>query len=120
MGRRVSRSESGQVRWGCWQALFWLFVGTQGIAAADFNVTSPGTFYAINGVSPNPVLTLVRGETYTFSIMASSVHPFRINSPAGTTSGNNTFSGMITFRVPTNAVNYRYQCSIHDFGNTTL
>jgi hypothetical protein len=104
----------------CWQALLWLFVGVQEIAAADFNITSPGYYYAINGTSPNPMLTLVRGETYTFSIATSSLHPFRINSPAETTTGNNTSSGTITFKVPTNEVNYSYQCSIHLFGNTIL
>lgn len=104
----------------CWQALFWLLVGVQGMAAADFNVTSPGSFYSINGASPNPVLTLVRGETYTFAITTSSTHPFQIISPAGTTTGNNTSSGTITFRVPTNAVNYSYRCSIHGFGSTIV
>jgi hypothetical protein len=101
-----------------WQVLLWLFVGVQGMAAADFNVTSPGYSYTINGVLNTPALTLVRGETYTFAIATASNHPFRIISPAGTTTGNNTYSGTITFRVPTNAVNYRYDCSIHGFGNT--
>jgi hypothetical protein len=84
--------------------------------AADFNVISPGSFYSINGMSPNPVLTLVRGETYTFAISTASNHPFQIVSPAGTTTNNNISSGTITFRVPTNAANYRYRCSVHGFG----
>lgn len=85
-------------------------------SGADFSVTSPGSSYTINGLSANPVLTLVRGQTYTFAVTTSGVHPFRINAPAGTTTGNNTSSGTITFFVPTNAVNYTYQCSIHGFG----
>ncbi len=104
----------------CWQALFWLLVGVQGMAAADFNVTSPGFSYTINGIAGTPSLTLVRGETYTFAVTTDALHPFRINSPAGTTTGNNTSSGTITFKVPTNAVNYSYQCSIHGFGNTIV
>src|SRR4030095_634680 len=31
---------------------------------------------------------------------------------------NNIFNGTITWRVPTNAVNYAYECSIHHFGGT--
>jgi hypothetical protein len=99
----------------------WLLFGCLAAPAAlgaDFNVTSPGSFYAINGTQPNPTLTLFRGETYTFAITTASLHPFRINSPVGTTTGNNTSSGTITFRVPTNAANYSYSCSIHGFGGT--
>ncbi|MCI0744607.1 MAG: hypothetical protein L0Y58_04295 [Verrucomicrobia subdivision 3 bacterium] len=89
-------------------------------SAADFNVTSPGFFYSINGMQPNPTLTLIRGETYTFSVSAGPTHPFRINSPPGTTENNNISSGTITFRVPTNAANYTYVCSIHGFGGQIL
>jgi hypothetical protein len=80
-----------------WHAVLLWSAGVQGIAAADFNVTSPGYSYTINGVANTPVLTLVRGETYTFAIATASNHPFRIISPAGTTTGNNVFSGTITF-----------------------
>jgi hypothetical protein len=82
---------------------------------ADFEVTSPGYFYSINGNSPNPILTLVRGKTYTFHISASSIHPFYINSP-GVLSNNNTYSGTIGYTVPMAASNYNYYCSIHGFG----
>jgi hypothetical protein len=85
-------------------------------AAADFTVTSPGAFYRINGLQQNPTLTLVRGRTYTFYLTTTPGpfgHPFQILSPAGTTSNNNISSGTITFRVPTNAMNYSYRCSVH-------
>ena len=82
--------------------------------AADFNVTSPGFFYTINGNSPNPTITLVRGQTYTFAINTSSDHPFFINSPGVV--NNNITQGTITYTVPTAASNHNYFCSIHGFG----
>jgi hypothetical protein len=88
--------------------------------AADFTVTYPGgsaSAYAINGMNNNPTITLVRGETYTFFVNnVPSVHPFQIVSPPGTTTNNNIFNGTVTFKVPTNAANYSYRCSIHLFG----
>lgn len=89
-------------------------------SAADFNVTSPGYYFVINGSTPNPTLTLFRGEIYTFAVTTSGIHPFRINSPAGTTTSNYTSSGTITFRVPTNNANYSYVCPPHGFGGTIL
>jgi len=90
------------------------------VLAADFTVTYPGnpsSVYAFNATGANPTLTLVRGQTYTFLVTNTpGNHPFLISSPTGTTTGNNTASGTITFRVPTNAVNYSYRCSIHGFG----
>lgn len=93
------------------------------ILAADFSVSFAGSStYAINGIGANPTLTLIRGQTYTFQVTNTpSNHPFRIvNAPAGSTTGNITFSGTITFRVPTNAVNYAYDCNIHHFGGQIL
>jgi len=86
--------------------------------AADFTVTSPGFFYAINGNQPNPTLTLVRGRTYTFAVSAASNHPFFINSPG--VQNNNIFQGTITYTVPNVASNYNYFCSIHGFGAQIL
>lgn len=85
----------------------------------DFAVTAPGFFYVFTGVSgQNPVLTLTRGRTYTFSINTSFLHPFQIlNAPSGSVTNNNISSGTLTFRVPATAQNYRYHCSLHDFGN---
>lgn len=101
-----------------WAAMACLFVGVQSVRAADFTVTSPGAYYRINGMQQNPTLTLVRGQTYTFDVNTLPGpfgHPFQILSPVGTTSNNNISSGTITFRVPTNAVNYSYQCSVHTY-----
>jgi hypothetical protein len=101
---------------GLWAAMVCLVVAVQWVSAADFMVTSPGAFYRINNLEPNPTLTLIRGETYTFAVNTLPGpfgHPFQIISPAGTTSNNNISSGTITFRVPTNAVNYSYRCSVH-------
>jgi hypothetical protein len=82
--------------------------------AADFVVTSPGVFYQIENMSPNPTLTLVRGRTYTFQVSTASIHPFEILS-AGVVN-NNISSGTITYTVPMAASNYNYICSIHSFG----
>jgi len=94
-------------------------VGAGVTQAADFTVSSPGSSYTINGTAANPTLTVVRGELYTFSVGTSSVHPFRVLNSAGVTN-NNISSGTITWRVPTNAVDYRYECSIHHFGGAIV
>lgn len=96
-------------------AVVGLFLSLAVSRGADFNVTSPGSFYSINGMSQNPTITVVRGELYTFSIATAASHPFRILNSAGVTN-NNISNGTISWRVPTNAVNYRYDCSIHLFG----
>src|SRR5882672_9601712 len=90
------------------------FLFSQAVFAADFNVTSPGFFYAINGNQPNPTLTLVRGQTYTFAINTDPIHPFEILSPG--VLNNNISQGVITYTVPTVASNYNYICSVHFFG----
>ena len=94
------------------------FLFSQALFAADFTVTSPGFFYAINGNQPNPTITLVRGRTYTFAVNSSSIHPFLINSPG--VQNNNIAQGTITYTVPTVASNYNYFCSIHGFGAQIL
>src|SRR6266700_2468797 len=87
---------------------------SEAVFAADFAVTSPGFFYAINGNQPNPTLTLVRGQAYTFAVNADSIHPFKILSSGVV--NNNISQGTITYTVPTVASNYNYICSIHFFG----
>jgi hypothetical protein len=87
--------------------------------AADFNVASPGFLFNINGQSPNPTLTLVRGRTYVFTVTNASFHPFHIVA-AGTFSNNvnNISSGVIIYTVATNApatIDPGYRCSIHGF-----
>ena len=99
-------------------AVIVLFLIAQSVFAADFTVTSPGFFYAINGNQPNPTLTLVRGRTYTFAVNSSSIHPFEILSPG--VQNNNIAQGTITYTVPNVASNYTYICSIHGFGAQIL
>ena len=89
----------------------------------DFAVTSPGSFYSINGQDPNPTLTLTRGSNYTFGINTAVDHPFLISSDLDGTpyddgvTSNNIYNGVITFLVPTNAPNTLYYvCSLHLFG----
>lgn len=94
------------------------FLLLQSVFGADFTVTSPGFFYAINGNQPNPTLTLVRGQTYTFAVNSSAVHPFKILSPG--VQNNDIAQGTITYTVPTIASNYNYICSIHGFGAQIL
>jgi hypothetical protein len=101
--------------WPIQAAVAVLLAGGLRVTGADFTVTSPGFFYSINGASPNPTLTLVRGRTYTFAVNTSASHPFQILSP-GSVSGNDTSSGTITYTVATNAPatnNPGYWCSIH-------
>jgi hypothetical protein len=85
------------------------------VLSADFNVTTPGFFYSINGTNPNPVITVVRGKTYTFAVNSARYHPFQILSEG--VSNNNISSGIVTWTVPLVASNYQYHCSIHLFGN---
>src|SRR5689334_16037267 len=87
---------------GCARLLGFAFVvlfSFQRIWAADFAVAYTGSSaYSFNGAGSNPTLTLIRGQTYTFAVSSPGSHPFRIvNPPAGTTTGNNTSSGTITF-----------------------
>src|SRR5580765_7841793 len=96
-----------------WATVLVSFLLLQTVFAADFTVTSPGFFYAINGNQPNPTLTLVRGRTYTFAVNSSSIHPFEILSTGVV--NNNISQGIITYTVPTIASNYSYICSIHGF-----
>ncbi len=88
----------------------------------DFSVTSPGSYYSING-EESPVLTLTRGVTYTFGIETDPSHPFEIATDLGGTPyndgvvNNNINSGTLTFAVPLNAPDILfYICSIHLFG----
>jgi hypothetical protein len=93
---------------------------------ADFTVTSPGSFYNINGEEPNPEITLTRGSNYVFEINTDPSHPFQIASgpnfgdPAYNNGvSNNTISmGRIAFTVPLNAPDTLYYvCAFHFFGN---
>jgi len=91
---------------------------SRAVFAADFTVTSPGSFYTINGQQPNPTITLVRGQTYTFALNSSAVHPFEILSPG--VLNNNISQGTMTYTVPSVASNYTYICSIHRFSGQII
>ena len=82
------------------------------VAAADFTVETPGGQYQFlfNGVNAS-TLTLVRGQTYTFAIQTTDQHPFHIESPGVV--NNDITTGLITYTVPTNNLNYSYSCGIH-------
>jgi hypothetical protein len=115
---------------------FWAFFLFAGVCfafattskAADFNVTSPAVF-TINGTNGNPTITLVRGQTYTFSLSTTpGFHPFFIGTsvgsgtaPSGVSGANGQSSGTITFAVPLDAQNSVYYCTVHFFsGNIVM
>lgn len=89
---------------------------------ADFSVSTPNNqfSYVINGMNNDPTITLMRGRTYTFAVNSASDHPFAIGTtlggppPVGVT-GSGTFSGTVTFKVPADAVDCVYYCTIHFF-----
>jgi hypothetical protein len=98
-------------------------------AAADFNVDSSGQgAYLING-QPNPALSLTRGKTYTFNVVALG-HPFWIKTfpETGTSStfdtgvtNNGISPGLLTFTVPASApAELYYQCQYHEPMNGSL
>jgi hypothetical protein len=109
----------------CWLAGLLALRTVCGVVAADFQVTTPGFYYSINGSGQNPDITVVRGTTYTFAVNAASIHPFQISSdPSGTpydngVLNNNITQGTITFTVPTDAPDTLYYvCTIHFFYGT--
>jgi hypothetical protein len=87
-----------------------------------FTVNTPGSYFRINGVSPNPGLIIYRGITYTFNVDTDSTHPFQIvdNTNTSWTDGvtnNNISSGTLSFHVPLDAPgSLYYRCPIHAFG----
>lgn len=97
-------------------------VGTAAAQTTTFTVSNSGmTAYVING-SPNPVLTLTRGTTYTFTLNSPG-HPFFIKTAQVTGTGstfdtgvtnNGATAGTLTFAVPATApATLFYQCSLH-------
>jgi hypothetical protein len=96
----------------------------------DFLVTADGTSaYVING-APNDTITLVRGESYLFSIAATG-HPFWIQTVSGAYSseniyndgitGNGTEDGDITWNVSQVAPNtLYYACQFHSSMQGTI
>src|SRR5579859_7086248 len=63
-------------------------------AATDYVVTTPNYIYAINGAAPTnapgfftnncPPLTLTAGNTYTFTMAATFLHPMVVGTNAST------------------------------------
>lgn len=106
-------------------AFAWLLIGVGRVSATNCHfsvVNQSASAWSFDG-TPNPTLNLFRGFRYQFNINSSSIHPFLIKSVQGTGSGNayndgvtgnGTFSGQITFSVPTNApATLFYNCQNH-------
>ena len=98
--------------------------GVTGVSIVDnFQVVNSGaSAYTIDGAN-NPNLTLVRGQTYFFTVNASG-HPFWIQTVSGAYSAGNIYStgltnngtavGGITFTVAAGAPNTLYYvCQYH-------
>jgi hypothetical protein len=104
--------------------------GPTGLSVIEnYNVTNSGaSAYTINGAS-NPTLTLVRNQTYFFTVNASG-HPFWIKTAATTGTGDQYNTGVtnngddvggITFTVPGNAPNTLYYiCQLHSSMQGTI
>ena len=87
-----------------------------------YSVTNSGSgAYLIDG-QPNPTLSVIEGQIYTFNITASG-HPFWIKTVSSTGTGNQynigvtnngTDNGTITFTVPYDAPStLYYNCQFH-------
>jgi hypothetical protein len=107
---------------------------------SNFTVTTPNFIYAVNGlpatgapgdyVQNSPTLTVTAGNTYTFTMQASVIHPMVVGTnfssngvpaPSAFEYSNATpqdvSSGTITLTIPaTNfPTNLYYQCNNHGF-----
>lgn len=94
------------------------------VAVINFDVVNlggGGAPYVINSVTPNPTITLQRGQRYTFTVNAPN-HPFWIKTTLtlGTSdsyygaSNQGLTSGVMTFVVPQDAPNTLYYvCQYH-------
>jgi hypothetical protein len=108
-------------------------VGRTAVAATNFDVVNNGmSTWLINGQS-NPSLTLLRGQTYTFTIDPAAVgHPFWITTARGAgdvdanqwtqgVTNNGGGPGVVTFVVPVSTPSpLFYQCGFHDTMGGTL
>jgi hypothetical protein len=103
-------------------ALAVALTAAQGGAQSTFTVTGVGfTQYDIDGQS-NPTLTVVRGQTYSFTLVNCAIHPFNIQSAPGiggtrypNVQNNGGTSGTVTLTVPIDepADTLFYQCGNH-------
>ena len=104
---------------------------TGNTVAKNFLVTNSGlSSYAVDGVTGNPTITLVRGYTYYFTVNASG-HPFWLQTTSGAYNSVNTYStgvtnggddvGLIQFTVPEGAPSTLYYiCQNHSSMNGTI
>jgi hypothetical protein len=103
--------------------------GAAGLTVANnFLVVNSGTgSYTIDGATNNPMITLVRGYTYYFTVNASG-HPFWFQTTSGAYNSGNTYStgvtnggddvGLIAFTVPAGAPGTLYYvCQFHSSMN---
>lgn len=115
-----------------------LFSVTTATAQTNFVITTPNYIYEVNGVTPtgtpgfdvdnSQTLSLMAGNTYTFTMEANSIHPMVIVTNSSASPSPDSFeypnaspqivsSGTITLTIP--ATNYPttlyYQCDIHGF-----
>lgn len=92
------------------------------MSTTTFNVTAITGAYVVNGTN-DPILSMYRGQTYTFNINAGG-HPFYIQTTSAPynsgnvynngVTGNGTQNGTLTFVVPVNAPNTLYYvCQYH-------
>jgi hypothetical protein len=95
---------------------------SQTAAQSNFTVTGVCcSFYNIDG-QQNPTLTVVRGQTHSFTLVNCLAHPFNIQSTSGlggtpyaNVANNGGTSGTVTLTVPIDepATSLFYQCSNH-------
>jgi hypothetical protein len=113
-------------------ALAVILTATQVAAQNTFTVTGPSSFpftsYDIDG-HPNPTLTVIRGQTYSFNLVNCTIHPFNIQSTQGilgtryvNVTNNGGTSGTVTLTVPIQepANVLFYQCGNHSPMNGTI
>lgn len=111
------------------------FTGSRGLPGmsyvANYQVSNSGSSsWEIDNVSGDPTLTLVRNQTYFFTVNASG-HPFQLQTTSGAYNSSNSFSsgvvgsgtqsGGITFSVPVGAPSTLYYvCQFHQSMNGTI
>ena len=102
---------------------------TQAAAQDTFTVTGVCcSAYDIDG-QPDPTLTVVRGQTYSFNLVDCASHPFNVQSTAGlggtrytNVSNNGGTTGTVTLTVPVNepADALYYHCGVHTLMGGTI
>ena len=92
--------------------------------AIDYRVTNNGTSSWAIDYEPNPTLTLVRGNTYTWNLEQTGPYKFYIKTEEsfGTTNvwssgvtNNGAYTGLVSFTVPQDAPDVLYYCNDIEF-----